>query len=127
MALLLLRHALSVTDADADDDPSTFFSVSNLSSYLLSSSSHHTVAVLLSKCYGEKKTSLIDHYPQLFLLRAAGFLLPCYIMAWAISILQRRRQRQVSVSFKIMFYDPLQHRYDSDTDTNTNTVVIYNS
>lgn len=32
---------------------------------------------------------------QLFLLRAAGFLLPCYIMAWAISILQRRRQRQV--------------------------------
>ncbi|XP_015956925.1 uncharacterized protein LOC107481217 isoform X1 [Arachis duranensis] len=56
MALLLLRHALAVTDEDADDDPSTFFS--------------------------------------LFLLRAAGFLLPCYIMAWAISILQRRRQRQ---------------------------------
>ncbi|KAF7828054.1 E3 ubiquitin-protein ligase MARCH3 [Senna tora] len=56
MALLLLRHALSVTDADGDDDPSTFFSI--------------------------------------FLLRAAGFLLPCYIMAWAISILQRRRQRQ---------------------------------
>lgn len=57
MALLLLRHALSVTDGDSsDDDPSNFFS--------------------------------------LFLLRAAGFLLPCYIMAWAISILQRRRQRQ---------------------------------
>ncbi|OIW04758.1 hypothetical protein TanjilG_08641 [Lupinus angustifolius] len=57
MALLLLRHALSVTDGDAsDDDPSNFLS--------------------------------------LFLLRAAGFLLPCYIMAWAISILQRRRQRQ---------------------------------
>ncbi|XP_021746714.1 uncharacterized protein LOC110712552 [Chenopodium quinoa] len=31
---------------------------------------------------------------SLFLLRAAGFLLPCYIMAWAISILQRRRQQQ---------------------------------
>ncbi|CAO2828785.1 unnamed protein product [Amaranthus hypochondriacus] len=31
---------------------------------------------------------------SLFLLRAAGFLLPCYIMAWAISILQRIRQRQ---------------------------------
>ncbi|CAN7022044.1 unnamed protein product [Brassica rapa subsp. trilocularis] len=31
---------------------------------------------------------------SLFLLRAAGFLLPCYIMAWAIGILQRRRQRQ---------------------------------
>ncbi|KAL4569519.1 hypothetical protein LXL04_025158 [Taraxacum kok-saghyz] len=30
----------------------------------------------------------------LFLLRVAGFLLPCYIMVWAISILQRRRQRQ---------------------------------
>ncbi|KAM7487434.1 hypothetical protein LguiB_024918 [Lonicera macranthoides] len=56
MALLLLRHALSVTDADGEEDASTFFS--------------------------------------LFLLRAAGFLLPCYIMAWAISILQRRRQRQ---------------------------------
>ncbi|EAZ44714.1 hypothetical protein OsJ_29344 [Oryza sativa Japonica Group] len=31
---------------------------------------------------------------SLFLLRAAGFLLPFYIMAWAVSILQRRRQRQ---------------------------------
>ncbi|KAK9105058.1 hypothetical protein Scep_021902 [Stephania cephalantha] len=56
MALLLLRHALAITNADGDDDASTFFS--------------------------------------LFLLRVAGFLLPCYIMAWAISILQRRRQRQ---------------------------------
>ncbi|XP_054823114.1 uncharacterized protein LOC129321395 isoform X2 [Prosopis cineraria] len=56
MALLLLRHAVSVPDADADDDPSTVFSI--------------------------------------ILLRAAGFLLPCYIMAWAISSLQRRRQRQ---------------------------------
>ncbi|GMQ10643.1 hypothetical protein CsSME_00053567 [Camellia sinensis var. sinensis] len=55
MALLLLRHALSISNGD-DDDASTYFS--------------------------------------LFLLRAAGFLLPCYIMAWAISILQRRRQRQ---------------------------------
>ncbi|CAL5441584.1 unnamed protein product [Camellia sinensis] len=55
MALLLLRHALSIGNGD-DDDASTYFS--------------------------------------LFLLRAAGFLLPCYIMAWAISILQRRRQRQ---------------------------------
>lgn len=57
MALLLLRHALTIGDGDDDgDDASTFFA--------------------------------------LFLLRAAGFLLPCYIMAWAISILQRRRQRQ---------------------------------
>ncbi|KAK1435809.1 hypothetical protein QVD17_01578 [Tagetes erecta] len=30
----------------------------------------------------------------LFLLRAAGFLLPCYIMVWVISILQRRREAQ---------------------------------
>ncbi|KAK8618166.1 hypothetical protein V6N13_116035 [Hibiscus sabdariffa] len=56
MALLLLRHALYLTNGDGDDDAYTFFS--------------------------------------LFLLRAASFLLPCYIMAWAISILQRRRQRQ---------------------------------
>ncbi|KAL9262387.1 putative E3 ubiquitin ligase SUD1 [Drosera capensis] len=56
MALLLLRHALALTDPDGDDDVSAFFSI--------------------------------------FLLRAAGFLLPCYIMAWAISILQRRRRSQ---------------------------------
>ncbi|CAN4099379.1 unnamed protein product [Withania somnifera] len=36
----------------------------------------------------------ISTFFSLFLLRAAGFLLPCYIIAWAISILQRRRQRQ---------------------------------
>ncbi|XP_076941544.1 uncharacterized protein LOC143611148 [Bidens hawaiensis] len=55
MALLLLRHALTIGDGDNDeDDPSVFFA--------------------------------------LFLLRAAGFLLPCYIMIWAISMLQRRRQ-----------------------------------
>ncbi|CAN0870775.1 Probable E3 ubiquitin ligase SUD1 [Linum grandiflorum] len=58
MALLLLRHVMSLnnSDSDADNDASTFFS--------------------------------------LFMLRAAVFLLPCYIMAWAISILQRRRERQ---------------------------------
>ncbi|KAL0908487.1 hypothetical protein M5K25_022984 [Dendrobium thyrsiflorum] len=55
MALLLLRHALSVS-GEGDDDASAFFS--------------------------------------LLLLRAAGFLLPCYIMAWAMSILQQRRRRQ---------------------------------
>ena len=56
MALLLLRHAVTVSDTDEDGDESNFFT--------------------------------------LFLLRATGFLLPCYIMAWAISIMQRRRQRQ---------------------------------
>ncbi|KAI3825651.1 hypothetical protein L1987_07181 [Smallanthus sonchifolius] len=30
----------------------------------------------------------------LFLVRAAGFLLPCYIMVWAISMLQRCREAQ---------------------------------
>ncbi|KAG4962787.1 hypothetical protein JHK82_039473 [Glycine max] len=35
----------------------------------------------------------------LFLLHAARFLLPCYIMAWAISILQHRQQRQVSLHY----------------------------
>ncbi|VFQ92230.1 unnamed protein product [Cuscuta campestris] len=58
MALLLLRHAMSVTDGNGgeEDDPSAIFS--------------------------------------LFLLRMVGFLLPCYIMVWAISILQQRRQRE---------------------------------
>ncbi|XP_072971119.1 uncharacterized protein [Typha angustifolia] len=61
IALLLLRHALAITNDDGDEeDASTLFS--------------------------------------LFLLRAAGFLLPCYIMAWAISILQRRSQRQEVVA-----------------------------
>ncbi|KAF8389293.1 hypothetical protein HHK36_025986 [Tetracentron sinense] len=35
---------------------------------------------------------------MIFLLRAVGFLLPCYFMAWAISILQRRRQRERNCS-----------------------------
>ncbi|OVA13373.1 zinc finger protein [Macleaya cordata] len=56
MALLLLRHALSITGVEGDNDVATLFA--------------------------------------LFLLRAIGFLLPCYIMAWAICILQRRRHRE---------------------------------
>ncbi|KAF8378449.1 hypothetical protein HHK36_029789 [Tetracentron sinense] len=72
IALLLLRHALNITDADGnDDDTSTFFS-----------------------------NHLINRFDaqQLFLLRIAGFLLPCYVMAWAISILQRRRQREEALT-----------------------------
>ncbi|MBA0860059.1 hypothetical protein Goshw_013535 [Gossypium schwendimanii] len=42
---------------------------------------------------GEEDDDL-SRFISLFLLRAASFLLPCYIVAWAISILQRRRQRQ---------------------------------
>ncbi|EEE68755.1 hypothetical protein OsJ_27447 [Oryza sativa Japonica Group] len=34
----------------------------------------------------------------LFLLRVTGFLLPFYIMAWAINILQGRRRRQVAAA-----------------------------
>ncbi|KAL6543689.1 hypothetical protein OROGR_010189 [Orobanche gracilis] len=36
----------------------------------------------------------VSTFFSLFLLRAVGFLLPFYIMIWAINILQRRRQRQ---------------------------------
>ncbi|CAH9140256.1 unnamed protein product [Cuscuta epithymum] len=61
MALLLLKHALSIGNGDGDDDD---------------------VSAIFS----------------LFLLRAAAFLIPCYIMAWFISILQRRRQRQESAA-----------------------------
>ncbi|RRT40407.1 hypothetical protein B296_00058552 [Ensete ventricosum] len=42
---------------------------------------------------------LTDNW-QRFLLRAVSFLFPCYIMAWTISILQRRRERQVSPPLK---------------------------
>ncbi|KAG7013142.1 E3 ubiquitin-protein ligase MARCH4 [Cucurbita argyrosperma subsp. argyrosperma] len=35
----------------------------------------------------------VSAFFSIFLLRAAGFLLPCYIMACAISILQRRQRR----------------------------------
>ncbi|CAN4100415.1 unnamed protein product [Withania somnifera] len=73
MALLLLRHALTIGNTDEDeDDISTFFS--------------------------------------LFLLRAAGFLLPCYIIAWAISILQRRRQRQEAAAEVAFLVQAGQHR-----------------
>lgn len=51
----------------------------------------HAVNVPESEGDGDEDAST---FVTLFLLRVAGFLLPCYIMAWAISILQRRRQRQ---------------------------------
>uniref|UniRef100_A0A0D6QZG1 RING-CH-type domain-containing protein n=1 Tax=Araucaria cunninghamii TaxID=56994 RepID=A0A0D6QZG1_ARACU len=60
MALLLLRHALAITNSGGDEDASTFFT--------------------------------------LFLLRAAGFILPCYIMARAMSVVHRRRQRQEAIA-----------------------------
>lgn len=48
-------------------------------------------ALIINNPEGDEDSST---YLSLFFLRAAGFLLPCYIMAWAVSILQRRRQRQ---------------------------------
>lgn len=62
MALLLLRHALGMIAAGADDD--------------------ETPAIF-----------------TVFLLKAIGFILPCYIMARAISVAQRRRQQQVDAQF----------------------------
>lgn len=56
VALLLLRHIISMTGVGEDEDLSTFFMLS--------------------------------------LVRAAGFLIPCYIMARAMNALQIRRQRQ---------------------------------
>jgi len=101
MALLLLRHALTLTDSDADDDVSTFFSVSGIGISIYSMIMTNIISLLYSVyliLWFHQSNEPVDHL-QLFLLRAAGFLLPCYIMAWAISILQRRRQRQVGVSF----------------------------
>lgn len=92
MALLLLRHALSITDdgdGEGDDDASTFFSVSIFAKL---------ICIYLTITIFRIKVILNSSLMQLFLLRAVGFLLPCYIMIWAISILQRRRQRQASAS-----------------------------
>ncbi|KAI4326631.1 hypothetical protein MLD38_031922 [Melastoma candidum] len=51
---------------------------------------------------------------SLFLLRAAGFLLPCYVMAWVISILQRRQQRQEAAALaasEVTFMFQTGHRH----------------
>lgn len=50
---------------------------------------------------------------SLFLLRAATFLLPCYIMASAISILHRRRQRQEAEALATRFALVLSSRQPS--------------
>lgn len=87
MALLLLRDALNLTtNPDDEDDPTAFFSVWGI---------FFTYYTCLSFLFMFVLILLVLVLQQLFLLRAAGFLLPCYIMAWAIGILQRRRQRQV--------------------------------
>ncbi|KAL4361443.1 hypothetical protein GQ457_04G036520 [Hibiscus cannabinus] len=38
---------------------------------------------------------------DLSLLHAAGFLLPCYVLAWAISILQRRREQHETAAVAV--------------------------
>ncbi|MCD7452365.1 hypothetical protein HAX54_016293 [Datura stramonium] len=38
----------------------------------------------------------VSAFFSLFLLRAAVFLLPCYIMAWAIGIMQRRQRQEAA-------------------------------
>ncbi|KAG4953853.1 hypothetical protein GYH30_039659 [Glycine max] len=48
---------------------------------------------------GDNSNDDPSNFFSLFLLHAARFLLPCYIMAWAISILQHRQQRQVSLHY----------------------------
>ena len=94
MALLLLRHALSISDNEGDDDASTMFSVSLR--FFFSFDINDSVGTL---CWLKHSISQWEFFYsmffQLFLLRAAGFLLPCYIMAWIFSILHRRRQREV--------------------------------
>lgn len=101
MALLLLRHALTITsdDGEDEDDPSNILSVSLVFFSYLHVSSTNT------KTKNNQPSVLF----QLVLLRAAGFLLPCYIMAWAISILQHRRQRQVSIrtTHKVLSRQPV--------------------
>lgn len=59
MALLIMRHALALTDPEETDD-------------------------------ADDESALFS----LFLLRVCAFLLPCYIMAWAVSIIQHRMQEQ---------------------------------
>jgi Protein of unknown function (DUF3675) len=83
---------MTITNDDGDDDASTIFSVSgeHMFYHLISFFFQFLWIMFMESSYPFSFTGV-----QLFLLRAAGFLLPCYIMAWAISILQRRRQRQV--------------------------------
>lgn len=52
-------------------------------------------ALAITSSGGDEDTAT---FFTLFILRAAGFLLPCYIMARALSIIQRRRQRQAAMA-----------------------------
>lgn len=52
-------------------------------------------ALAITSSGGDEDTAT---FFTLFILRAAGFLLPCYIMARALSVIQRRRQRQAAMA-----------------------------
>lgn len=52
-------------------------------------------ALAITSSGGDEDTAT---FFTLFILRAAGFLLPFYIMARALSIIQRRRQRQAAMA-----------------------------
>ncbi|MCO5588574.1 hypothetical protein L7F22_042531 [Adiantum nelumboides] len=51
----------------------------------------HAIAMAAASARTEEDASM---FFTLFILRAVGFLLPCYIMARAMNMLQRRNQRQ---------------------------------
>ena len=80
MALLLLKHAVLVNDGEGEDDASAVFVVCGIILWVVLV--FHLFICLLS-------------FKQVFLLRAASFVLPCYIMAWVIGILQRLRESQM--------------------------------
>nr|TKW33103.1 hypothetical protein SEVIR_2G211650v2 [Setaria viridis] len=56
-----------------------------------------------------------------FLLRAAGFLLPFYIKAWAISILRHRRQRQCVTCLNLSCHA---HCENQDQDQSYATILL---
>ncbi|MBA0801822.1 hypothetical protein Gohar_012165 [Gossypium harknessii] len=74
--------------AEPDSSGTEFFRAAALTLMALLSLRH---ALYLTS--GEEDDDL-SRFISLLLLRAAGFLLPCYIVAWAISIFKHRRQRQ---------------------------------
>ncbi|MBA0740974.1 hypothetical protein Gogos_014154 [Gossypium gossypioides] len=74
--------------AEPDSSGNEFFRAAALTLMALLSLRH---ALYLTS--GEEDDDL-SRFISLLLLRAAGFLLPCYIVAWAISIFKHRRQRQ---------------------------------
>ena len=59
---------------------------------------HSHYFLLIYLCTPINHGILLFKLKQLFILRATGFLLPCYIMVRALSIIQRRRQRHATMA-----------------------------